>query len=619
MRKSRKILNQAIRKRRKKITNERLRTRIAANSNDRQNRLKISKFLKKYIRKYWKLFCLAILFLSIEALCDLMQPTVMSKIIDTGVAGQRMNFVFMMAGVMLMITAFGAVSAVCRNIISSNVSQKFGTELRSDLFRKIQYLTHENLDKFDNASLVTRLTNDITQVQNFANGLMRIFVKAPLLCIGSIIMAVHLNPLMSPVILIIVPIVIAFIALNLRAGFPFFTKVQEALDGLNAVTREYLSGVRVVKAFNRSEYEEERFEESNVNQFKASVRAMRTMSAFSPGIGLTVNLGIVSVLWFGGILAGRGDMHVGQIMAFINYMTQILFSLMMISMVFTTFVRAKASLERLKVVFEEENRMKFPEESKVSSGTRGMVDFENVYFNYGNTKREPVIKDISFSCMPGESLGIIGSTGSGKSTLVNLIPRFYDVSSGTIRVNGTDVRHFSQEELRGKIALVPQKTVLFTGTIIDNIRWGKEDAVMEEIEESAKAACAHEFICSFPEGYNTLLGQGGVNLSGGQKQRIAIARALIKKPEILILDDCTSAVDVVTEGSIRNGLKMMKNDLTMIIISQRITSIAVSDKIIVMDDGRIAGIGTHRELMLECGIYREIYRSQIGTEDLKDE
>jgi ATP-binding cassette subfamily B protein len=517
-----------------------------------------------------------------------------------------------MGGWMLGITALGALGAVSRNVISSNVSLKFGTELRGDLFRKTQCLSFEGADKFDGASLVTRLTNDVTQVQNFINGMMRIFVKAPLLCIGSLIMASRLNPRLSMILLIVVPIIGVLIYLNMRFGYPLFRKIQNMLDKVNGVMREYLSGVRVVKAFNRFNHEMDRFEGVNKELGTSSITAMRVMAIFSPAITLTVNMGIVAVLWFGGFQVNNGSIHVGKIIAFINYMTQILNSLMMISFVFTMFVRARASAERIGEVLEQKDNMVISPTPQKPEKYMGRVDFENVCFSYTGASGEPVIKNMSFTCMPGETIGIIGSTGSGKSTLVNLIPRFYDAVSGRVVVDGVDVREMDPKELRESISVVPQKTILFTGTIMDNIKWGKDDAAMDEIEGAARDAQAHDFICSFPEGYNTMLGQGGVNLSGGQKQRISIARALVKRPKILILDDCTSAVDTTTEARIRRALKNYSGGITCFIIAQRITSVMGADKIMVIDNGRICGMGRHEELMEECEIYRDIYHSQLG-------
>lgn len=575
-------------------------------------------FWGKYIRHYGKLFCAAVACLTLEAACDLLQPAIMARIVDLGVSGRNMEYVVRMGLVMLGITALGAASAVSRNIISNHVSQRFGAELRSDLFRKIQHLSMENLNRFETASLVTRLTNDVTQVQNFVNGMMRIFVKAPLLCIGSIIMASVLNYRLALILIIVVPLVGILIIMSVRTGYPFFKKVQKTLDHVNSVIREYVSGVRVVKAFNRFDYEMDRFDKANRELSGVTTRAMRVMAVFTPSITLTVNIGIAVVLWLGGyqVNAGTGGVHVGQVMAFVNYMTQILFALMMISFVFTMFVRARASAERIGEVMKVENSTPFLEQPVQKPDKAEGVRFEHVSFSYTGSSGEPVLYDIDFRCAPGETLGIIGSTGAGKSSLVNLIPRFYDATSGYVRVGDVDVRGLNVYELRDKIAVVPQKSVLFSGTILENIRWGKAEASLQEVERAAKIACAHEFITSFPEGYNTCLGQGGVNLSGGQKQRISIARALVREPEILILDDCTSAVDMATEAEIRSALKKHAAGITCFLITQRITSVMGADRILVLEGGSMAGMGTHETLMETCPVYQEIYRSQIGKEGI---
>lgn len=572
-------------------------------------------YFSKYIKKYWKSFSIAVLFLTFETICDLLQPTVIALIIDQGVANKDIGYVLKMGGVMLLITAFGAVAASTRSIMASIVSQNFGTELRYDLFKKIQTLSFKNLDRFDRTSLVTRLTNDVTQVQVFVNGLMRIFVKAPLLAIGGLVMATRLNLHLAVVLAVVVPIVALLIMINLRLGFPLFSKVQKALDRVNGVMREYLSGVRVVKAFNRFDVEVAKFTGANDHFKDQSIAAGRLLAIFSPAIMLTVNLGIVVVVWIGGLGVDQGTIQVGHIVAFINYMTQILFSLMMISMVFTMFVRAKASAGRIGEVFTEESDLTWkPEAPRQTRSETGRIDFENVSFSYENGGSEPVLKNINLTILPGETVGIIGSTGSGKSTLVGLIPRFYDTASGTVKVDGEKVSDVDPNRLREKIVIVPQKNILFTGTISENIRWGKDDASDEEIGTAAAIACADEFIKASPEGYDTLIGQGGVNFSGGQKQRLAIARALVKKPNILILDDSTSAVDVATEARMKAGLKRYAAGLTCIMIAQRITSVMDADKIVVLDRGEIAGVGTHQQLMRESRVYQEIYRSQMGKE-----
>ncbi|CAM3387287.1 ABC transporter ATP-binding protein [Brevibacillus invocatus] len=572
------------------------------------------RFYLKYLKKYGVAIAISFFFLAMEAVSDLLQPTIMAMIIDKGVAERDMDYVLRMGGLMLLITALGAVAASMRNLLSSYVSQNFGALLRSDLFRKIQSLSFENVDKLDRASLVTRLTNDVNQVQVFVNGMMRIFVKAPLLCIGGLIMAAQLNLQLSVVLAIVVPIVGLFIILNIKIGFPFFGKVQYALDRVNGAMREYLSGVRVVKAFHRYAFESEKFNLANEELQAKSISATRIMSVFGPAIMLVVNLGIVAVLWIGGLGVEQSEIEVGHIIAFTNYMTQILFALMMISMVFNLFVRAKASALRIGEVFAEENRITWKETGYESKAETGRIDFEKVSFSYDGEGGELVLKEISFTCLPGETVGIIGSTGSGKSSLVALIPRFYDATSGSLRIDGEDVRHIDPKKLRERIAIVPQKTVLFTGTVMENIRWGKEDATLEEVEQAAKMAEAHDFVMATKDGYESRVGQGGVNFSGGQKQRLSIARALVRKPEILILDDSTSAVDVATEGRIKESLRKYADGLTCILIAQRITSVMDADKIVVLDHGEMVGLGTHDELLANCRVYQEIYHSQIGRE-----
>lgn len=574
-------------------------------------------FLKKYKEKYGRHFWLAVMFVTLEALCDLSQPTIMSHVIDVGIAGRQVEYIVHMGALMLFITAVGAIAASYRNVLSSRVSQNVGAEIRAELFEKIQYLSFTSIDRLDRASLVTRITNDVTQVQLLVNGMMRIALKAPLLGLGGLIMAASLNPQLAVILLAVVPVVALLIIMNMKIGFPLFINVQNTLDQVNRIMREYLAGVRVVKAFNRFGYEKHKFFSANKELQCSSIKAMRMMAAFSPGITLTMNIGIVLVLWFGGLRVSSGQMQIGHVIAFINYMTQILFSLMIMSMVFNVFVRAQASAGRIAEVLSlEETIDGNSNPDKVANGidVKGRVDFEHVFFSYEGNQGEPTLKDINFTCSSGEFVGVIGSTGAGKSSMVSLIPRFYDSASGLVKVNGKDVREINLQDLREKIAIVPQKSTLFSGTIEDNIRWGNEHAAMQDIEKAAQMAEAHEFISSFPEGYQTRLGQGGVNLSGGQKQRIAIARALVRNPEILILDDSTSAVDVATEVKIKEAIRQYARQITCFIIAQRISSVLDADKIIVLDNGRIVGIGVHEELIKNCHVYQEIFQSQMGKE-----
>ena len=567
-------------------------------------------FLYKYFKKYYKMFFLAVGCVMLEVLCDLLQPTLMSIIIDSGISTNDMNMVLKYGFIMIGVSIFGAFIAINRNRFATTVAQDFGAELRLDVFNKIQSFDFDNIDKFERGSLITRLTNDVTNIQNFIYGLMRIFVRAPLLAIGCIIMSIRLDFKMALIVLTIVPIVGGLIYLNLRYGYPYFLKVQRAIDKVNGVIREYLRGVRVVKAFNRFDFEEERFENVNDDLTYKSVASMRFMAVFNPIITLIVNVAIAIIIWSGATRVNLGTIQVGKVVAFTNYMTQLLFALMATSMIFSSLIRAKTSSERINEIFLEENNIKEVKDKKYNYSEKGNIKFENVTFSYKGLKGDPIIDDISFALEKGMTLGIVGSTGSGKTTLVNLIPRFYDAKSGKILIDGIDIRNYTLEELRAKISIVPQKTVLFSGTIKENIKWGKEDATDDEIVEACKIADADSFISGFNKGYESIVGQGGSNLSGGQKQRVAIARALIKRPEILILDDSTSALDTDTEYRIRKSLKEYSKDMTTILIAQKVSSVINADKIIVLDHGNIVGEGTHDELMSNCEVYKDIYKSQ---------
>ena len=564
----------------------------------------------KYIKKHWRLFVTGVFFLGLETTADLMQPMLMARIVDRGVAQEDLNVVFHLGGLMLGVTLFGALAACTRNVLASRVSQDFGTELRGDLFRKIQKLSFSDIDGFNRASLITRITNDVTQVQNFVNGMMRIFVKAPLMSIGSIIMAMQLNLSLSWVLAFVVPVVAMIIFLNMRLSYPIFNRMQRALDRLNSGMREYLSGVRVVKAFNRFDFEVEKFQEQNRDLAGISIRAMRLSALMNPAVTFVINMGMLAILWLGGQLVDSGQMAMGEVIAFTNYMTQILTSLMMTSMVFNMFVRAKASAERISDVLEAPDDKNASMRGTSSEKLEGSLTFSDVSFAYG--EGEAVLKNISFSIKKGQRIGILGATGSGKSTLIHLINKFYDPSFGFIHIGGVDIRNIPAGVVRDHIAMVPQKSVLFTGTILENIKWGKPDAAFEEVLEVAKIAQIHDFIQSLPAGYDSPVGKGGVNFSGGQRQRLAIARALIKQPEILILDDSTSAVDARTEASLKESLRSLPKEMTCLMIAQKISSVADADRIILLEDGEIAAMGNHGELLQSSDIYREIVESQLG-------
>ena len=575
-----------------------------------------------YLRKYYGPFLAALGCLSVESVCDLLQPTIMARIVDTGVASRALPVVLHLGLLMLGVAVLGAGGATGRNIIASIVSYRFAADLRVDLFHRIASYSFEDLDSFDTASLITRQTNDVTQVQAFVNGVMRIFAKAPIVAVGSLIMAVILEPGLASVLLVVVPVAAALISINLATGYPRFRRVQEGLDGVNSVTREYLGGIRVVKAFGQEEREVRRFAGTNAELTDASTRALRAMALFGPAIALSVNLGIVAVLWIGGVRVASSSLQVGKIIAFINYMTSILFSLTMISGVFTSFVRARASWERVCAILRRPGSEPFGDQpaaaaAAVQRPAQGTgVRFERVSFAYPGSSGTTVIEDLSLSCEPRKITAVIGPTGSGKSSLVALVPRFYDPSEGAVLVGGVDVREQDRADLRRRIALVPQKTVLFTGSIAANLQWGRDDASQDDLEQAARMARAHDFISGFPEGYGSLLGQGGVNLSGGQKQRLAIARALVRRPEILILDDCTSSVDSITEAEILAAIRGSSTGFTCILITQRISAAAAADRVLVLDQGSAAGVGTHAELLRDCEVYRDICVAQLGKEAL---
>ena len=575
----------------------------------------------RWTRPYWQKYkglCMAsIVCVSMEALCDLLQPQVMSRLIDNGVAQLDIGYVIRMGLLMLGITALGACFACARNIFSSRASQRFGADLRRDLFVKIQRISIADAEQFDGGSLVTRLTNDVTHITNFVNGIMRISFKAPVVCMGSVLMAAVLNVRTIPIVIGIVAAALAFISLSMRLSYPEFARVQVALDKLNTTVREYLMGVRLVRAFNRYAFEKKRFATANSSLSDTTCHANRLLGFFSPLTGLATNTGIVLILWIGSRWVGAGNMHVGQIVAFVSYMTQIFFSLNMINFLLNMLVRTKASYARVNEVMTITDSDSIDDETIIAKQERmslGMsVSFEDVTFRYPLATGESALQSIHFSLEPGQMLGVIGPTGSGKSTFAALLLRFYEPTQGVIRVCGEDLLRIPMEKLRSLVAVVPQTPALFTGTIKENLRWGDEFATDESLREAACCAQSEAFILASPNGYDTELGQHGVNLSGGQKQRISIARAMVRNPNLLILDDCTSALDALTESQVLTALRERTRDMTCILISQRVGTVRRADRILVLEDGKQAGFGTHAELLESCDMYRDIYESQVGV------
>ena len=565
------------------------------------------KLIFHYIRKHLGSFIAAMIFLCIEATADLLQPTFMGYIVDNGVKDADIGQIMYYGAIMLGIAAVGAFSAVMRNIFSCRTSQYIGKELRGDIYRKVQTLSFENIDRLQPSSIITRITNDVTQIQDFTSSSMRIMIKMPITCIGAIALIIIKTPQQIPVMIVTLILAAIIIMANMKLGYPRFSNLQKKLDKLNNVSREFLTSIRVVKAFNAEGQEQEKFEAASEDLSKASISTMRIMAIFPALINLVVNLGIVVLLW---ITQSQASSEIGQIMAAVNYMTQVLFALSMVSSIFNTAVRAMASSKRVSEIMEEVPAQLSPK-TPIFPNIKGEISFEHVHFSYAGSSRES-LNQIDFHIMPGETLGIIGPTGSGKTTLVNLVPRFYDATKGKVLIDGHNINTIDEQTLRTAVAVVPQKALLFTGTILDNLRWGKRDATEEEITRAAKIACADTFVTAMKDGYNTQLGQGGVNLSGGQKQRLSLARALIRDPRILILDDCTSALDASTEATVLNGLRKQAKDMTVLLISQRISTVMRADRILCMENGTVQGLGTHQELLAQCPAYQAIYASQIG-------
>ncbi|MCD2252661.1 ABC transporter ATP-binding protein [Listeria swaminathanii] len=570
--------------------------------------------LMKRLKPYW-LSITAVLVLTFgQVIGQLYLPTLMSNIIDKGVVNGDTDYIWSTGMQMLLISFASVILSVIVVYLASKISMGFGKDLRDKIFTKVEDFSLQEFDKVGTSSLITRTTNDVVQIQNVLYMMMRLMVMAPIMLLGGIIMAVGRDAKLSLIFVVVLPLLLLLVVVLGGKAMPMFKSLQKKMDKLNRVIREGLTGIRVVRSFNRNEDELEKFEEANADYATTAIKVNRLLSLMSPLMMLLMNLTSIAIVWIGSIFIGNGDMQVGDLMAFIQYAMQIMMSFMMLSAVFIMIPRAGASAERINEVLDMEAEILNPENPKTSTPP-AKLSFENVTFRYEGAEK-PVIEDITFQANAGETVAIIGSTGAGKSTLINMIPRFYDVESGVVKINGMDVREMDQSSLRQKIGLVPQKAVLFTGTIASNMRYGKEDATDEEIWEALRTAQAENFVSKLSNGLGSRVEQGGNNFSGGQKQRLSIARSLIRKPEIYIFDDSFSALDFKTDAKLREALKSETTEAVTLIVAQRITSVVNSDQIIVLNEGKIAGIGTHEELKESNQIYQEIMRSQLSEEEI---
>ncbi len=573
--------------------------------------------LLKHLKPYRAYIALVLALVFFQSLSELFLPNLMADIVDTGIVKGDISYILKVGGLMLLVALAGTICAVLAGYFASKVAMGFGRILRLKVFSQVESFSFPEFNKLQTSSLITRTTNDITQMQQLVMVMLRMMVSAPMMCIGGIIMAVNKDAKLSLIIVVIVPILMVAIYLLTKKSVPLFKALQVKLDRLNLVLREYLTGVRVIRAFNRVSYEEKRFQEANQDLTKTAVRVFQIMAALMPFMMLLLNLTTLVIIWFGGIRIDNGYMQVGDLMAFIQYIMQIMFSLLMFSMMFVMIPRASASATRINEVFDTAPSIVDSDVVKDDAGNRGrgQIEFNEVTFSYPGAEK-PALKNISFMALPGKTTAIIGGTGSGKSSLLSLLMRFYDLASGSILIDGVDIREISQQSLRAKIGYVPQKPILFTGTIADNIRYGKEDATEAEIWQAAEIAQAREFIDSMEDGINSYIAQGGTNISGGQKQRLSMARALVRRPKIYAFDDSFSALDFKTDAKLRLALKQETLEATVLIIAQRVSTVMDADQIVVLDEGEIVGLGKHKELLHSCHVYREIVQSQLSGEEL---
>lgn len=572
------------------------------------------KLAKKYLGGFKKELIIGPAAKLTEAIFELIVPLIMADIIDVGInGGAGKPYIYRMGGIMILMGALGLCCALVCQYLASRASQGVGTVIRNDLFRHIGSLSHAELDRFGTPSLITRVTNDVNQVQSAVAMLIRLVVRAPFLVIGAAVMAMAIDLKLSLIFLAVMPLVAAVLYFIMFRSVPLYRVIQKKLDKISLITRESLSGARVIRAFSGEEAEEKRFREANDDFAETSMRVGRLSALLNPLTYAIMNLAIAAIVWFGGFRVDSGALKQGQVIAFVNYMTQISLALVVVANLVVLFTKAAASSARINEVFDTEPSIRDGSgaafSDTVGSANAPVIEFRDVSFSYSEGG-DNALEHISFSVQKGETVGIIGGTGSGKSTLVSLIPRFYDAEQGSVLINGADVKSYGLKELRKRIGFVPQKAMLFSGTIAENLRWGNENAADEQLLKAAETAQAKEFIDKMPDGFNTHINQGGRNLSGGQKQRLTIARALAGSPEILILDDSASALDFATDAALRKAIAKDTQNMTVLIVSQRATSIRHADKIIVLDDGEAVGIGTHDQLLESCGVYREIVMSQ---------
>ena len=571
--------------------------------------------LLRFLKPYRAILVLIVVLAFAQAMANLYLPTLMADIIDNGIVKSDIGYIWRTGGIMLLVTMGGILAAIVGIFFSSRVASGFGKIIRARLFTHVQQFSLHEFDSMSTASLITRTTNDTTQVQQVMILMLNIMITAPFTLIAGIILALNQDVGLSWILVAAIPVLVITIVILMSKAIPMFRSMQVKLDKLNLILDEGLTGVRVVRAFDRQKYEEQRFDEANLELTDIAIRVNRLVASLMPIMMLVLNLSSIAILWFGSIRISNGDMQIGALIAFLQYAMLILFALLMISMMFIMLPRAAASADRVNEVLAIEPEIRDADRVKRADEMKGYLEFQDVTFSYPGAE-EPAISHISFSAAPGEVTAIIGGTGAGKSTLVSLIPRFYDIDSGRILVDGLDVREMAQEHLRSKIGFVPQKAVLFSGAIAENIRYGKDDASDEEIRHAAEVAQATEFISEMTDGFNSLIAQGGTNVSGGQKQRLSIARALVREPEIYVFDDSFSALDFKTDARLRAALKQETRESTVLIISQRVSTVLDADQIIVLDEGHIAGIGTHRELMKTSEVYREIVSSQLSLEEI---